>query len=279
MSESRWYVEALDGECGLTIRIERMLYESQSPFQKIEIFENKTLGRVMALDGAIMLTERDEHCYHDMLVHPAMLASPHPKRVLVIGGGDGGTLREVLKHPEVEEAVLCEIDGEVIEASRQFLPTLAVNFDHPKAKLHVGDGVAYIRENQNAFDVILIDSGDPVGFAEGLFREPFYRDVKAALKKPGIIAQQTETPYLAMMNWGRTFGELRKVFSEVHVYAGNVPMYPGGYWTYAFASPDLDPWECFDPERVKKLGELKYYRAGLQQAAFVLPGILKGAEG
>ncbi|RJO71374.1 MAG: polyamine aminopropyltransferase [Myxococcales bacterium] len=271
MGEPRWYRELVRDAYGLTIRIDRMLVETQSPFQKIAVFENAVLGRVMTLDGAMMLTERDEPNYHEMLVHPAIFAHPQPRRVLVIGGGDGGALREIVKHPEVEEAVLCEIDPAVIEAARAHLPFTAEGFASPKARVHVGDGVEFIRAHKASFDVILVDSTDPKGFAEGLFRAPFYEDVKRALRTPGIFVQQTESPWYEDVDWPRAYAELGKIFAGVYPYGAAIPMYPTGYWTFAFASDQLDPWNQYDPGRAARLTGLKYYAPEHQRAAFALP--------
>ena len=275
MSEDRWFQEKNQNSYGVTIRIDRVLLDQQSKYQHIEIFENKALGRVMVLDGCIMLTERDEYAYHEMLVHPCLLAHPEPSRVLVIGGGDGGTLREILKHPEVEEAVLCEIDQEVIDVSRELLPFTAVGLDHPKATVHVGDGIQYLKANEESFDVIIVDSTDPVGFAEGLFKAEFYRDVKAALREGGFLVQQTESPFFDPMVFKNIFQELNRVFEKTRCYGAAIPMYPSGYWTFGIASNDSDPWENFDSDRLEELGELKYYTLNHQYSAFDLPGFAK----
>jgi len=271
MSEQRWFSELIKGTHGLTIRVDREIVSMQTPFQKLEIFENEALGRVMLLDGLMMLTERDEFTYHEMLVHPALLAHPAPRRILIIGGGDGGTMREVVKHPEVEEAVLCEIDADVIRCSKEHLPFVACGFASPKAQLHIGDGVQYIREHRRSFDVIIVDSTDPVGFAEGLFRAPFYGDCLSALRAGGIFIQQAESPFFDLAAWQRACRELKTVFTEVHIYTAAVPVYPSGTWTFAFASQDRDPWRDFAPDRFRNLPGLRYYHPDLQTKAFALP--------
>ncbi len=268
-----WFHEVVEGGHGLAIQKDEVLLDKQTEFQHIEIFENRGFGRVMVLDGCMMLTERDEFTYHEMLVHPGLLAHPEPRRVLVIGGGDGGTLREILKHPEVEEAVLCEIDGEVIEASRKYLPFTAVGLDDPRATIHVGDGIQYLKDNRESFDLVIIDSTDPVGFAEGLFKADFYRDAKDALREGGFMIQQTESPFFDAKVFQGIFSELRKVFGKVWCYGAAIPMYPSGYWTFgiASASEDNDPWINFESERAEELPDLKYYTQNLQYSAFDLP--------
>jgi spermidine synthase len=271
MGDPRFLTELEKGTHGLTMRMDRMLADEQTPYQHITIFENEALGRVMLLDGAIMLTQFHEFTYHEMLVHPALLAHPNPKRVLVVGGGDGGTLREVVKHPEVEEAVLCEIDQVVIDLSREHLPFVACGLDAPKATLFVGDGLEYIRDHEGEFDVVIVDSTDPKGFAEGLFRAPFYRDVLRAMKPGGLFVQQTESPFYTDCDWALPFNELRAVFKNVHPYAAFIPMYPSGLWTFSICSPTLDPWSQFSAERAAMLEGLRYYQPQMQTSAFVLP--------
>ncbi|MBL6974305.1 MAG: polyamine aminopropyltransferase [Deltaproteobacteria bacterium] len=271
MDERDWYTELHGGPFGLTIRRDQVLIRERTPYQQLEIFENEALGRVLLLDDAVMLTERDEFIYHEMLVHPGMLAHPDPHQVLVVGGGDGGTLREVVKHQEVEQATLCEIDEAVINLSREFLPFTAAGLDHPKSTIHVGDGLEYIRSHREEFDVVIVDSTDPVGMAEGLFRSPFYRDVKASLKPGGLLVQQAESPFYGFETWPRTFSELASVFRNVHCYGAAIPMYPSGYWTFAFGSDDLTPKSWFDPLRADRLEGLRYYSSELQDAAFQLP--------
>jgi spermidine synthase len=271
MSETTWFTEYVDEGHGMTFRNDKTLIKKVTKYQKLEIFENKTLGRIMLLDDVMMLTQRDEYIYHEMLVHPGLLAHPNPERVLVIGGGDGGTLREVVKHPMVKEAILCEIDEEVVNYSREFLPFTAVGLDHPKSTLFVGDGIKFIQDHKGEFDVVIVDSTDPVGFAEGLFRAPFYRDVKAALKPDGILTQQTESPLFDREAWKQIYVELDQVFNNVACYAASIPMYPSGFWTFTFSSDVHDPWAKFSSKRAEALGELGYYTPKLQRSAFDLP--------
>lgn len=275
MSEAKWFHELKEGGYGLTIRKDRVLLDKKSDYQHIEIFDNEGLGRVLILDGCVMLTERDEFTYHEMLVHPTLLAHPDPRRVLIIGGGDGGTLRETLKHPEVEEAILCEIDQEVIDAAREFLPFTAVGLDHPRATIHVGDGIRFIRDNADSFDVIIVDSTDPVGFAEGLFQTPFYRDAKRALREGGFFVQQTESPLCDPELYRDIYKELGRVFGKFWSYGASIPMYPSGYWTFGIASDEADPWLNYKQKRADDLKDLSYYTTQHQHSAFDLPRLAK----
>lgn len=275
MSDTRWFTELHGKGHGITVKIDKPLVKMETPYQKLEMFENDGLGKVFLLDDVVMLWERDEFIYHEMLVHPGLLAHPDPRRVLIIGGGDGGTLREVVKHPSVEEAVLCEIDEDVITYSREHLPFTACGLDHPKSTLYVGDGLEFIRNHQGEFDAVIVDSTDPVGFAEGLFRAPFYEDVKKALRKGGVLMQQTESPFYHIEPWTRIYQELNQVFGKVGCYTASIPMYPSGMWTFGIASDEIDPWTHFDPRRVEALGELRYYTPEHQRAAFAIPAFAR----
>lgn len=271
MRDAQWFTEYHSQGYGLTIRMDKVLVDTESEYQKILIFENKDFGKVFVLDGAVMLTERDEFTYHEMVVHPALMAHPNPEKVLIIGGGDGGTLREVVKHPEVGEATLCEIDQDVIDYSKEFLPFTASGLTHPKSSVYVGDGIEYIRNHQNCYDVVIVDSTDPVGFAEGLFRAPFYTDVKNSLRKGGIFVQQTESPFYNKDVWEKIYQELNQVFNNIYPYHSSIPMYPSGHWTFGMAFEKGNPWENFNPERIKHLGQLNYYSEEHQKSAFNLP--------
>lgn len=274
MSDERWFTELVDGAQGQTFKVERVLAKEQTAYQSLEIFENPTLGRVFLLDDVMMLTERDEANYHEMLVHPGLLAHPCPERVLVLGGGDGGTLREIVKHPSVKQAILCEIDERVVELSKEHLPFTASGFEHDAVEVVIGDGVAYIADHVDSFDAIIIDSTDPVGFAEGLFRAPFYRHVQRALRPGGMLLQQTESPFFNAEVWARIFRELKQVFDKTTCYSATIPMYPSGFWTFAMATaegPDAADLKRFDESRAAALSDLRYYSADIQRACTALP--------
>jgi spermidine synthase len=233
---------------------------------------------MMLLDGLVMCTERDEFVYHDMITHPALFTHPDPKQVLVIGGGDGGTIREIMKHKKVELATLCEIDGLVIDKSVELLPSMACEIDgkNPRVKLHVDDGLAYIREHQNEFDVIMVDSTDPIGPAVGLFEEDFYRLVFGALKEDGIMIAQSESPFYHAEIQKNMYGNLRAVFPIVEMYQAFIPTYPSGFWSFAFASKKYHPVKDFDRKRAAARDfYTKYYNEDLHLGAFMLPTFAK----
>ncbi|ALG66829.1 polyamine aminopropyltransferase [Beggiatoa leptomitoformis] len=266
-----WYLERSRG-WALGLALENKLFEKQSAYQKITVYQTQTFGKLLLLDDIIMVTERDEFIYHEMMAHVPLNVHPNPERVLVIGGGDGGTIREIVKHPTVKEAVLVEIDIDVINTAREYFPTIGSEFDNPRVKVLAEDGVAYIRNNQNYFDVIMIDSSDPIGFAEGLFQADFYRDVYNALKPDGIMTNQTDSPLLSPMIVEKTYSEMQKVFQHLFMYQGYCLTYPGGYWTFGFASKRYHPLNDFDPKHAQAKGlKTKHYNTKLHNGAFYLP--------
>ncbi|OQY19670.1 MAG: spermidine synthase [Desulfobacteraceae bacterium 4572_35.1] len=269
-----WYTEKHSDNVGITMKVSKSLFSGKSDFQQLDIVETLEYGKMMLLDGLVMVTERDEFIYHDMIVHPALFTHPCPKKVLVIGGGDGGSIREIMKHSSVEQAVLCEIDGLVIEKSIEFFPTIASEIDgsNPRVKLHVDDGLAYIREHQDEFDIILVDSTDPIGPAIGLFEQDFYNLVAGALKEDGIMVAQSESPFYHAKIQQAMFANLRAVFPIVEMYQAFIPTYPSGFWSFAFASKRYHPLHDFDKDRAKnRVFYTKYYNEDLHIGAFMLP--------
>lgn len=269
-----WYTEKHSDNVGITMKVTETLFSGKSEFQQLDIVQTLEYGRMMLLDGLVMCTERDEFVYHDMITHPALFTHPDPKQVLVIGGGDGGTIREIVKHPNVELATLCEIDGLVVEKSVELLPSMACDIDghNPRVKLHIDDGLAYIREHQNEFDVILVDSTDPIGPAVGLFEEDFYRLVHGALKTDGIMVAQSESPFYHGEIQKSMYRNLRSVFPIVEMYQAFIPTYPSGFWSFAFASKQYHPVKDFNRERAaERPFYTKYYNEDLHLGAFMLP--------
>ena len=262
------YKEYHSPHSGLFLTKDRVLFRERSRFQEIEIFENGFFGRVLTLDGLVMTTERDEFIYHEMLVHPAMVSHPHPKKVLIVGGGDGGTAREVLKYP-VKEVHMVEIDEMVIEASRKYLPTISSSLDDERLTIHVQDATVWIKDRREIFDVVIIDSTDPIGPAEGLIGEEFFEDVFESLKEDGIMVIQSESPHYHL-DTIRTIAErLKKVFSHTYMYTAPIPTYPGGFWAFSLATKGLLP-----QFRNRYPGKLKYFNRGIFEAAFRLPQFL-----
>lgn len=271
-----WIRERFQNRTELGYKVSDVLHHSVSEFQEIDVVETVALGRMLLLDGMVMTSERDEFIYHEMISHIPMLAHPNPKTVLVIGGGDGGTIREVLKHPSVERAVLCEIDGDVIEVSKKYLPSIAGQLDDPRVEIEVRDGAAYIASHKNTFDVILVDSTDPIGPGEKLFTKEFYQNVLEALTENGIMANQSESPVAVPDECLRINKLLRSVFPYVQPYTACIPSYPGGQWTWSFCSKGLKPFDRINDATVATLEKsCRYFNRDIHKSVFVLPNYVK----
>jgi len=273
---NEWYDEVFSDRLRFGLKVKRFLYSGRSPFQKIEVFDTYQFGRALALDSIYMTSEGEEYFYHEMLVHPALTTAPQIKRVLVIGGGDGGTVREVLRYKEVEKVVMVEIDPMVVEVCRKYLASIGTAWDDPRLELKFEDGVAFAQEaNVDPFDVILLDGSDPVGPAEGLFSEAFYRACHRLLTPNGVFALQSESPVLFRDVFVSIIKTLRDIFPLVRPYFGTVPIYSAGMWSWTFASQCVDPLEIID-ERVKMIeSSTRYYNHAIHKAAFALPNDIK----
>ena len=277
----KFYKEITPGGYGIAIKQKEILFSDKSPFQKVEIFESDSdLGRVLTLDDLMMTTEGDEFFYHEMITHIPMMTHKCPETVLVIGGGDGGTIREVLKHDTVKKVVLCEIDGMVIDACKKYLPTIACELDNPKCEILVEDAIEYMKDKKDMFDIVLIDSTDPMGPGEGLFTDEFYTNVKNSLKKGGIMVAQSESPFAQKDSVQKMYKQLKKVFPICATYTSNIPTYPGGYWAWAYCSVDVEPLSYIDEERCEKITKTcKVYNREYHMARFALPNFLKELVG
>ncbi len=221
--------------------VERVLYRGRSPYQQVLVFESPFHGRVMALDNIVQLTTREEHYYHEMLVHPILQAHPDPRRVLIIGGGDGGTMREVCKYPMIQEVIECELDEMVVDVARKFFPRVASGYRDRRATVLFADGMKYLRETDQLFDAIILDLTDPIGPAKPLFERPFYQLCSQHLTPNGFLCAQTES----LQFHARTVRSVHRALSAVFsiVAAVNIPlaMYPGNWWTFSIGSKSLDP--------------------------------------
>ncbi len=262
-----WVTENQTKDMRLSLRIKKILHHEQTEFQELFVVDTYEYGHMLVLDGAIQTTEQDEFVYHELISHIPLFAHPHPERVCIIGGGDGGTVREVLKHPSVKEIVHVEIDGAVIEASKKWFPTISSGLDNPRVKTLIKDGLVHIREAEDEYDVIIIDSSDPVGPGVQLFEVPFYQDCRKALRENGLLVAQTESPWANDELVVKTFRNMKSVFPVAKIYLGNVPTYPSGLWSFTIGSKGPDPATA--PESVSF--ETKYYTPQIHQAAFVLP--------
>lgn len=261
-----------------------VLFENRTKHQHLIIFESSSFGRVMALDGAIQTTERDEFIYHEMLAHVPLFAHPMPRDVLIIGGGDGGLLREVLRHPAVERTVMVEIDGAVVELCKRWLPNHSRGaFEDPRAEIVIGDGIEFVAQTDRRFDVVLSDSTDPAGPAEVLFSQRFYEGVKRCLKTGGIFAAQNGSPFLQQDEVTTTRQRLAPYFTDRSFFTAAVPTYIGGVMTLAWASEDASLRQvplAIVEERYRASGmQTHYYNPAIHIAAFALPQYLVNALG
>ena len=264
-----WLTEDQTDNLRLSIRVERTICRKKTQYQDLLIVETSEYGRTLVLDGAIQLTERDEFCYSEMMAHVPICAHPDPQKVLIVGGGDGAILREVLRHQGVEKCTLIDIDREVIEASKMYLPTVSVELENPRADVRCMDALEYIRTTDDRFDVAIVDSTDPVDFAAGLFQAPFYEDLKKILNPGGMVSELTESPFTDAALMCQAIGQMREIFPIVRMYWGTVPTYPTGMWTYGAASLGPDP-----SVPLREVAGTRYYTREIHKAAFVLPPFL-----
>jgi spermidine synthase len=255
---------------GLFFKTGRILCRLTSPFQKIEIFENPTYGRVLMLDGLVQTTEKDEHFYHEMLVHPALASHPEPQDILVIGGGDGGVLKEIYKYP-IRECCLVEIDALVMEAAEKYFPWLPQVKGKKGLSLIVEDGRKFIEQTDRMFDVVIIDSSDPVGPSSVLHEKTFFERIKKRLNPSGIVAGQMGSPLFDLPEIKKKQGFFLNIFPVVRFYTGPVPTYPGGLWSYVFLSEKARPLDI----RREPPPDLKFYTREVHEAAFALPQFMK----
>lgn len=264
-----WYTEKQTENFGITAKIRETLVTEKTDFQDLAMIDTVEWGRMLVLDGMVMTTVKDEFVYHEMVAHPALNTHPNPKHVLVVGGGDGGVIREVLKHPQVEKAVLVEIDGKVIEYSKKFLPEIAGELDNPRVEVIVNDGYMHIHDHKNTYDVIMVDSTEPVGPAVNLFTQGFYKGIFDALKEDGIFVAQTDNPWFKADLIQTVNRDVKEIFPIVRVYCANIPTYPSGLWTFTMGCKKYDPLQV-DETKIEEI-DTKYYTPRLHKAAFALP--------
>ena len=271
-----WFTELHGKSSGITIKIKKVLKSVQTEYQKLDIYETEDYGNLFTLDDLIMTTERDEFIYHEMIAHVPLFSHKLPENILIIGGGDGGTAREVLKHKTVKNVDMVEIDEEVVIAAKEFLPTISCELDNPKLNLIFKDGIEFIKNKRNLYDIIIIDSTDPINVGEGLFTTEFYNDCFNALKEDGILTNQSESPFHSQDWVVNIYKKLKNVFPIVKMYKAEVPTYPSGIWSFAFCSKNVSPIDNFQKERFKEYNlQLKYYNEEIHKAAFALPNFVK----
>jgi len=273
-----WIEERLEIKNGraLKVRITKSLEKIKSEFQEIEVVESQSFGKILLIDGVIMLTEADEFCYHEMIAHVPLCVHTKAQKVLVIGGGDGGTVREILKHDSVNEVDVCEIDEKVIEISKRHFPYLANSFNDPRVKIYCEDGNKFIKAHKDEYDIIIVDSSDPIGPAEVLFRREFYEAMYQALKNNGIVVTQAESFFYHQKIIKSLFSFIKEIYPISEYYYTLVPTYPSGVIGFTFCSKKYHPINDFNETEALKLNDLKYYDRGIHKAAFNLPVFAQG---
>lgn len=274
------YNEYYNERTGLTVGLKQLLFSKQSEYQLVEVYETDTWGNLMTIDGMVMLSEKDEFVYHEMISHVAMFTHPSPKRVLIIGGGDGGTAREVLKHRHVIQVDMVEIDKTVVDASKLHFPGVG-DFDNPKLNVHYEDGIEFVKNVKELYDVIIIDGSDPVGPAEGLFEKEFYQYCYDALNGSGVLTAQTESPWVESYHpsMKKLFTAVDDIFNISKMYLSYIPLYPAGMWSMACASKEVDPLSDSVLKRIDRdedlLETLDYFNKDIHIGAFALPNFVK----
>jgi len=279
MLASVWFRETLYDDWGQSFKIDKVIFEEKSPFFEAIVFENSTFGRVLALDGIVQVTEQDESHYHEMIVHVPLFTHPKPSKVLIIGGGDGGSAREVLRHPTVESVTLVEIDSQVIDLSRKYFQSICKGvFEDSRLKVFIDDGARFVVETEELFDIIIIDSCDPEGPSRVLYERSFYEDCAGCLAEGGILVNHSSVPFMQKEPVTLTKVSLGKVFPYTLYYHASVPSYVGGSFLFCLASQD-PILERIDTKEIKRRleglsGKLKVYNHRLHIASFSLPNYL-----
>lgn len=272
--DENWFSEPCE-ECGsaFSLHIKEKLHDEQTPYQRIEVYSTTKFGNLMVIDGFVMLTDRDNFVYHEMMSHPALFCHRGPKRVVIIGGGDCGTLREVLKHPGVEEAWQVEIDERVTRVSEEYFPALCDANDDSRAHFFFGDGIQWMKDaDDGSIDLVIIDSTDPIGPAEGLFSEPFYRDCYRALRKGGILVQQSESPLFHMRIIKPMHKAMRAAgFEQTRTLHYPQCSYPSGWWSATMAGKEVDLNQFREQDAQRRSFPTRYYNADIHRGAFAMP--------
>lgn len=280
-----WFSEPHTKNVKFSVQIKECILTRQSRYQRIDVMDTYDFGRILTLDGFLMLTEKDEFIYHEMMVHLPMAVNPNIRRVLVIGAGDGGTIRELTRYPTIEHIDMVEIDREVVEVCKEYLPQTACKLEDPRVHIYYEDGLKFVRYHVQEYDLILVDSTDPFGPGEGLFTKEFYGNCYKAITDRGILINQHESPYypLDAKAMQRAHNRIHGVFEICKCYQIHIPTYASGHWLFGFASKELDPVEDCQADRWNSLGlKTRYYNTDLHKGCFALPNyvleLLKQSE-
>lgn len=273
-----WFTEKHTSTVNFSIKVDRQLYSGQSDYQKVDVFDSKEFGRFLTLDGYMMMTEKDEFIYHEMITHVPMSIHPNAKNILVIGAGDGGVIRELTRYEKVEHIDLVEIDELVVQVCKKYLPQTACRMDDERVQIYYEDGVRFVRSCENKYDLIIVDSTDPFGPGEGLFTKEFYGSCYKALKEDGIMVNQHGSPFYAddAVAMQRAHKRIVESFPISKVYQAHIPSYPSGHWLFGFASKKYHPIEHMNAANWNLLGlKMKYYNSKLHMGAFALPNYVE----
>lgn len=273
-----WFTEEQAEGVRFSIKAKKHLYSEKSEFQKIDVYDTEGFGIVLLIDDYIMCTQKDEFIYHEMITHVPMSVNPLIKNVLIIGGGDGGVVRELTRYSSIESIHMVEIDERVVRISEEFLPFTSLKLKDPRVKLYFQDGVEFIKDKKNVYDLIIVDSTDPIGPGEGLFTIDFYKNCYDALTRDGILINQNESPYYInnATEMIRAHKKQKEIFNRAALYSYAMPTYGSGYWFFGFSSKVLHETKDLKEEDWEKLNiKTKYYNTDIHKAAFVLPNYVR----
>ena len=269
-----WYTEEHSKDVRFSIKVNKQIYTKESKFQRIDILESEEFGKILTLDGLIMVTEKDEFIYHEMITHIPMAVNLNIKKVLVIGGGDGGCVRELTRYKTIEEIHMVEIDEEVVKACKEFIPKTACKLNDERVKIFYQDGLRFVRTKENEYDLIIVDSTDPFGPGEGLFTKEFYGNCYKALTEDGILVNQHESDYYTdyANSMKRAHKRIQEIFPVCQIYQAHIPTYPSGHWLFGFASKKFKPVKDLKEKEWNELNiKTRYYNTRLHEGAFALP--------
>ena len=273
-----WFSEMHTPNVKLSIRVDKQVYSGQSEYQRIDVFNSPEFGRFLVLDGYMMRTQKDEFIYHEMITHVPLAVHPRAKDILVIGGGDGGVVRELVKYDDIESIDLVEIDEEVTRVCKEYLPFTACSFDDPRVQLHFEDGLKFVRSVKDKYDLIIVDSTDPFGPGEGLFTREFYGNCYKALHEDGIMVNQHESPFYTedAIACQRAHKRIVESFPKAKVYQAHIPSYPSGHWLFGFASKKYHPLRDLNEKKWNARGiKCRYYTTTLHKGAFYIPAYVE----
>ncbi|MDY3982756.1 MAG: polyamine aminopropyltransferase [Veillonellaceae bacterium] len=272
---TKWITEKQSPHLKLSAEVDQIYFDGQSDFQHIEVAHSLEYGNMLSLDGVFQTSEKDEFVYHEMIAHVPLFLHPNPKNVLIIGGGDGGVARECVRHACVDKVTMVEIDGKVVELAKKYLPSIAnaMICQDPKLTVKIGDGIGYMAQAEDEYDVIIVDCSDPIGPGKGLFTKEFYANTFKALKKDGLFVQQTESPFMHRQLVADVNKYIRAAFPITRLYTAYIPLYPTGMHCFTIGSKTIEPL-TWQPNRTQDFAT-KYYNTDMHKAAFALPNFVK----